>query len=93
MVFQQILFDDRIDRLLLCVHQLMENLYSDDQMLLHSSLRNYGIVHSLLDMIVPYDLPLDYNLLDGRTHNHSANLLLFHYGSLSTLMADVNLIM
>ena len=84
--------DDTIDKLLLYVHLLMENLYSDDQMLLHSSLRNYGIVHSLLDMIVPYDLPLDYNLLDGRTHNHSANLLLFHYDSLNTVMADEHLI-
>ena len=87
------LFDDTIDRLLIYEPPSKENLYSDDQMLLHSNLRNYVIVHSLFDMIVMYDLPLDYNLLDDRTHNHSLNQLLYQYGSLSTVMADVNLIM
>ena len=93
LVFLCIHSDDTIDMWYLCAHRLVENLYSDDQMLLHSSLRNYDIVHRLLDMIVLYDLPLDCNLFDGKIHNHPANLLLFRYGSLNTATADVNLLM
>ena len=56
-----------------------------------SSLLHYGTSHSLLDMTVLYDLPLYYNLFDDKIHNHLLILLSFHYGSLNTAMADVNL--
>jgi len=91
-VFRYNLFDDTIDKLLLCERPSIENLYFDDRMLLHSSLQSCGTVHNLLDRIVLYDLMPHYNLFDDKLYIRSLSLQLFRYGILNTVMADVNLL-